>query len=149
MLAWRDLWNKDFARQFAANFVISGIVVGLVATLIQNLDATKVAGFVYGIVPFSFLYLYAFTWITKGAAHVPPFAWYAAVGGAFWLCFVGVTGFASVVLARIPERLPAWGANVASLGMGLGVTALATWAYLAHVSLDAAPPPAAAARATT
>lgn len=131
MLTWRDIWNKTFGLQFVANFIISGFIVGFVATLIQNLNASKLAGFVYGIVPFSFLYLYAFTWITKGADHVPLFAWYSAVGGAFWLCFVSVTGFASLVTAHRPE-IPPWGANVISLGLGLGVTSLVTWAYIKH-----------------
>ena len=136
MLAWKDVWNPAFGLSFAANFVIAGLIVGFVATLIQSLDASGVAGFVYGIVPFSFLYLYAFTWITKGASRVPPFAWNAAVGGAFWLFFVGLTGFISFIGA---QRMSAALLNVVSLLIGIGATALVTWAYLAWRPLDARP----------
>ena len=79
-----------WGAQLLLNVAVSGAVVGTLATLVQQ-QKSGLAGFLYGVIPFTFLYLYAHTWIT--GHDVPAFAWNAAVGGVFWLLFVMLVGY--------------------------------------------------------
>jgi hypothetical protein len=81
---------SHWGSQLLLNFVVAGAVVGSLATLVQQ-HKSGLAGFLYGVVPFTFLYLYVHTWLT--GHDVPVFAWNAAVGGVFWLLFVMLVGY--------------------------------------------------------
>ena len=80
-----------WAAQFGINAAVAGVVVGGAATLLLR-HKSDIAGFLYGVAPVSFLYLYIYTWVVD-AAQVPVFAWHAALGGVFWLFFVTVVGY--------------------------------------------------------
>ena len=109
-----------WGRQFGLNFLVAGVIVGGISTLVQNRQ-TKAGGFVYGVVPFTFLYLYFYTWSVAGADQVPLFAWNAALGGVFWLLFVSLAGYLTYY------------AEYSNLG-GLGLATLLTGLLLASYS---------------
>ena len=83
-----------WGAQLALNVAMAGAVVGGIATLLQY-HKSELAGFLYGIMPVSFLYLYIYTWVTD-RTQPPVFAWNAALGGVFWLFFVTVVGYAGL-----------------------------------------------------
>ena len=100
------------------------MVVGGAATLLLQ-HKSDIAGFLYGVAPVSFPYLYIYTWAVD-AGQVPVFAWHAALGGIFWLFFVTVVGY----LGHFGGA-----SNAAALAAGLLLTAALV--YLHGASVDA------------
>ena len=110
-------------KQLGVNVLLAGLVVGGVGTLIQYQRAA-IGGYIYGALPLAFLYLYAIAWHQGNA---PVFAWHTALGGTFWLLFVYMIGYFSMLgLANLP-----------ALALALALTGGLLWAdwRLNHESL--------------
>lgn len=92
---------KQTLPKFGKHFIIIGFIGGVIATAIEcNERYTGIAGFVYGIIPVTFIYLYAVAVKYHGIDNADDLSKTTFIGGFLWLLYVCFVLIVSVTISK-------------------------------------------------
>jgi len=92
---------KQTSIIFGKHFVIIGLIGGLIATTIECKEKySGIAGFVYGIIPITFIYLYAVSMKYHGVETCDEMTKTTIIGGFLWLLYIIFVLLSSMYISK-------------------------------------------------
>jgi len=92
---------KQILPKFGKHFLIIGIIGGTIATAVEcNEKYSGIAGFVYGIIPVTYIYLYAVATKYHGIDNADDMGKTTIIGGLLWLLYIGLALIASLFVSK-------------------------------------------------
>ena len=92
---------KQILPKFGKHFLIIGIIGGTIATAVEcNERYSGIAGFVYGIIPVTFIYLYAVAIKYHSIENADDMSKTTLMGGILWLIYIGLCLICSQYISK-------------------------------------------------
>ena len=92
---------KHILPKFGKHFLIIGIIGGTIATAVEcNEKFSGIAGFVYGIIPVTYIYLYVVATKYHGIENADDMGKATIIGGILWLLYIALSLIASLFVSK-------------------------------------------------